>query len=139
MRHNLLGETQTMLSSPPLNCSNNIVYDDVEKAEAFNTFFRLNQILMILTNQYQLTIHRHWDIWIVLFFGNMKFKMYWDFLILTRHRGQMLFMPNCYKWHTILFLNHCVLFLTLVWQLSIFQINGNWQTLPLSTKKRIKT
>ena len=24
---------------PPLNCSNNIVYDDVEKAEAFNTFF----------------------------------------------------------------------------------------------------
>jgi hypothetical protein len=39
--------------------SNNIVYDDVEKAEAFNTFFRLNQILMILTNQYQLTIRRH--------------------------------------------------------------------------------
>jgi hypothetical protein len=24
---------------PPLNCSNNIVYDDAEKAEAFNTFF----------------------------------------------------------------------------------------------------
>jgi hypothetical protein len=38
-RHNLLGETQTILSSPPLNCSNNIVYDDAEKAEAFNTVF----------------------------------------------------------------------------------------------------
>jgi hypothetical protein len=24
---------------PPLNCSNNIAYNDVEKAEAFNTFF----------------------------------------------------------------------------------------------------
>ena len=24
---------------PPLNCSNNIVHDDAEKAEAFNTFF----------------------------------------------------------------------------------------------------
>jgi hypothetical protein len=91
----LVGRNSNNFVIPPLNCSNNIVYDDVEKAEAFNTFFRLNQILMILTNQYQLTIRRHWDVWIVLFFGNMKFQMYWDFLILTRHRAQMLFMPNC--------------------------------------------
>ena len=72
----LVGRNSNNSVIPPLNCSNNIVYDDAEKAEAFNTFFRLNQILMILTNQYQLTIHRHRDVWIVLFFGNMKFKMY---------------------------------------------------------------
>ena len=34
-----MGETQTILSTPPLDCSNNIAYDDVEKVEAFNTFF----------------------------------------------------------------------------------------------------
>ena len=72
---NLIAKLKSRQTSP-LNCSNNIVYDDAEKAEAFNTFFRLNQILMILTNQYQLTIHCHCNVWIVLFFGNMKFKMY---------------------------------------------------------------
>ena len=55
----LVGRNSNNFVIPPLNCSNNIVYDDVEKAEAFNTFLRLNQILMMLTNQYQLTKHRH--------------------------------------------------------------------------------
>ena len=35
----LVGRNSNNSVIPPLNCSNNIVYDDAEKAEAFNTFF----------------------------------------------------------------------------------------------------
>ena len=35
----LLGRNPNNFVIPPLNCSNNIAYDDVEKAEAFDTFF----------------------------------------------------------------------------------------------------
>jgi hypothetical protein len=33
----LVGRNPNNSVIPPLNCSNNIVYDDAEKAEAFNT------------------------------------------------------------------------------------------------------
>jgi hypothetical protein len=35
----LVGRNSNNFVIPPLNCSNNIAYNDVEKAEAFNTFF----------------------------------------------------------------------------------------------------
>jgi hypothetical protein len=37
----LVGRNSNNSVIPPLNCSNNIVYDDAEKAEAFNTFFSI--------------------------------------------------------------------------------------------------
>jgi hypothetical protein len=35
----LVGRNSNNFVIPPLNCSNNIVYDDAIKAAAFNTFF----------------------------------------------------------------------------------------------------
>jgi hypothetical protein len=91
----LVGRNSNNFVIPPLNCSNNIAYDDVEKVEAFNTFFS-SQSNIDDTDKLvpaddtpplrcldRIVLQQH-EVQDVLRLLNTN-----------RHRAQMLFMPNC--------------------------------------------
>ena len=124
---------------PPLICSNNIVHDDAEKTEAFNTFFSSQSNIDDTDKSVpaddtppprcldRIVLRQH-EVQNVLSLLNTNKASGPDAIHakLLKVAYDIISKPLCAIFNISLITKH-------------FPNNGNWQTSPLSTKKRIKT